>query len=178
LGSRNPGQLPQRVAFRRGAGSQLPDPCNKVACLVSSTQPYGSAGIRRKRNEMTCGVKAFRIRSRKGCKLDMSRHDFWTAPFGRSSRRNRHLYLNRKRIKSFRIAKPRRKLRWTERGRDDAALRPMDFSDRTWCVGRRNTDVNGTVPPRDGRHRVSQTEQLAGNGACSGPSGRHEASVG
>jgi hypothetical protein len=30
LGSRNPGQLPQRIAFRRGAGPQPSDPCNKV----------------------------------------------------------------------------------------------------------------------------------------------------
>jgi TolB-like protein len=82
-----------------------------------------------------------------------------------------------KRIKSFRIAKPRRKLRWTERGRD-AALWPMDFSDRTWCVGRRNTNVNRSEPPGDCRHRVSQTEQLTGDGACSGPSSRSEASVG
>ena len=32
-----------------------------------------------------------------------------------------------KRIKSFRIAKPRRKLRWTERGRDDRNAEAYGF---------------------------------------------------
>jgi hypothetical protein len=45
LGSGNPGQRPQRIAFRGEAGPQPPDPCNKVApsvCLllfVTSKQP-------------------------------------------------------------------------------------------------------------------------------------------
>jgi hypothetical protein len=33
----------------------------------------------------------------------------------------------RKRIKSFRIAKPRRKLRWTEHGRDDRSAEVYGF---------------------------------------------------
>jgi hypothetical protein len=32
-----------------------------------------------------------------------------------------------KRIKSFRIAKPRRKLRWTEHGRDDRSAEAYGF---------------------------------------------------
>ncbi len=35
LGLRNPDQLPQTTAFRRGTGPQQPDPCNKVGAACT-----------------------------------------------------------------------------------------------------------------------------------------------
>jgi len=64
LGSRNPDQLPQRIALRMEAGPQPPDPCNKVP--PRSSNGASAAAARRENSLMTglCLVVYYLLRVR------------------------------------------------------------------------------------------------------------------